>query len=891
MTSRGPESREPSLPRIARWLLRRSPVPADARPGIEADLLELFLARRGERGRIAAHWRLYHDIASLWRQHGAQLARPTKRPAFSLLRDAGADLRYAARLFARQPAILLLAIAGLSLGLGIATAAFSIMNVALKGDGLVDSSTTPGILRTAGGSVSTVWKYDEFLQLRQAATRMSVDAVATDAAPVKVTASSGEPVSAGIGFVTGRFFAATGGRVVMGRPIEAVDESHAGTPPAVVSFAFWSTILNRDPSVVGRTIRVGRTDATIVGVADRGFAVPNNRLVWMPATAYGAVYGSARRTPDVIEMFGRLEPGASFAEAEAQLNAVAASLPQPAAATPLQVRFDTNAGLGRTSSGDTVAISIVVFAGIALVLVLACANVATVLVSTAITREREMGVRAALGASRLRIVRQLVTESLALGAVAAGLGLLLATWALPVIGTMMEVPAGTDIRPDLNVYLFLGVITLLTGIGAGLAPALHGRGVDLVTPLKGTTASQHRVAPRRLRSMLVMTQAAVSVLLIVMATLFVRATAQAATIDAGFRADGLYAVSARLPYGPTDGAAARSYWSRATSAVQDVPGVDGVTLAEISPFSGISKTSRTRDEPSRVVSLNSTRADYFETMGLRLLAGRTFTREEAASAAPVAVVSQSLARAYWPDRSPLGELLPAQIPLPPRMGEAQTGASSTPVRPTIVGVVTDAITMRLHERNTLAVYEPIDPAAEVFANLLVRVAPGATGALEQASQRLRALDPQIEVQLTSVASLLDREVDQPRLLATLAGIVGVIAIVLCVIGLYGLTASVVGQRTREMGVRVALGADPWGLLRMLMWQSLKPVAIGLAMGTAAALAAGRLAVATMFFGIAPHDPLAFVGAITTLLAAAIFAVVLPARRAATVDAAVVLKRT
>jgi predicted permease len=882
------------LPRPARWLLRLLPMPRDARAEVRADLHELFENRQRDRGRFAAHWRLYHDLASLLFAPRPADRVSGSRSTVALVRDAGADLRYAVRLFARQPAILVMTIVGLSLGLGIATAAFSIMNVAaLRGEGLVDPDRAPGVLKTTDRSTSTTWTYDEFLHLREGSTRMQVEAVLTDAAQVRTTtarttAADADAPSAGVAFVSGGFFAATGGRVSAGRPLEAADEKHAGPPPVVVSFVFWTSSLDSDPRAVGRTVRIGRTDATIVGVAARGFSVPGNRRLWLPLTAYGAVYDPAHvtRTPEMgVQVFGRLMPAVTLSEAEAQLGGVTAALPGggPAGELALRARLDPHAGLGRASAADALAITVPVFAVIGLVLLLACANVATVLISTAITREREMGVRAALGASRWRIVRQLLTESLALAAIAAAVGLMFARWAIPMIGTMIDAPAGSDLEPDLNVYLFLATVTLVTGVGAGLAPAWHGRGADLVTPLKGGEgARQDRVAPRRLRSLLVVTQAAISVLLIVLATLFVRATFRAATIDVGFDATGLYAVSPGLgdPFAGA-GAAISNFWPRAISELQAVPGIASVTLAEPSPFAGTSRTSLTRDEPPRVVHFNGTRAEYFETLGLRTLAGRTYTRGEVAAKAPVALVSQSLARAYWPDQSPLGQLLPPGIPVP-----ALTGS---PARPVIIGVVSDVITARLHERNTFAVYEPLDPASERFAQLLIRVAPGATGAIDQASQRLRSIDPQADVRITSVAALLREETGRPRVLAILAGIVGAVAIVLCVIGLYGLTASVVRQRTREMGVRVALGAEPRDLLRLLMWDSLKPVVIGLAIGTAAAQVAGRV-IADILFGVSPQDPMAFAGAAVILLAAATCAVLLPTRRAAAVDPAFVLRQ-
>jgi predicted permease len=870
---------EPRLPRPARWLLGLAPVPRETRTEVEADLHELFVRRRTERGALHAHGRLYLDVSSLWWQSRPDVRAAPRRPKVALLSDACADLRHASRMFARQPAILLLTIAGLAMGLGIATAAFSIVNVAvLRGDGLVDPDRAPGVLRTTSRSTSTVWTYDEFLHLRAGATRMQVEAVFTDFPRVAINAADADAARPMVAFVSGGFFAATGGRVNAGRPLEVTDERPGGPVPVVVSFAFWTSRFNQDPAIVGRTIRIGRMAATIVGVAEHGFSVPGSARIWLPLPAYAAVHDGtpAARAPGVrVQVFGRLLPDVSLGEAEAQLSAVAVVLPGGAAAdsSPRGARLDPQAGLGRESSPDTFAIIFLLFAGIGLVLVLVCANVATVLISTAITREREMGVRAALGASRRRIVRQLVTESLALGGVAAPIGLLLAYWAMPTIGMMIGA-RDVDLAPDLTVHVFLGIVMLVTGIGAGLAPAFHSRGADLLTPLKGEGAGQHRLAPRRLRSALVTVQAAASVLLIIMATLFVRATARAATIDVGFDPAGLYVVA---PSSFENDGVRSEAWTRAMTELPAVPGISAVTLTELSPLGGAFRASHPREESSRLVHLNRVHAGYFETLGLRILAGRTFTPDEMASKAPVAIVSASLARAYWQDRSPLGQLSPPQIPL-------EGG------RPIVIGVVEDAMTTRLEGRHTFAIYEPLDLVSQRSAWLLLRVSSETT-AIDRATQWLRSLDPDADLRIYSVAARLEQAVDRPAMLATLTGVVGIVAIVLCVIGLYGLTASLAGQRAREMSVRVAMGAEPRDLLRLLMWDSLRPVAVGLVAGSGAALLAGRLMAATMLFGVSPQDPIAYAGGAAILLVAAMLAVLVPTRRAARVDAALVLRRS
>ncbi len=806
------------------------------------------------------------------------------QPCLTVLRDARDDLRHALRLFARRPAVSLLSVLGLAIGLGVATTAIGLLNAAiLRDEGLVDPDRAPGVLRTTARSVSTTWALDEFLLLREATTRLRLEAVLTDAALVRTTTEDpDDPSSTHVAFVTGGFFLATGGRVIAGRPLEPADERRAGPPSVVVSFAFWTSRLHADPGALRRTIRIGGAQATIVGIAESGFTLPHNRSLWLPVTAHGLVFGTQaeRRTPDIeVEVFGRLPPGGSLEEAAAELGVVTARLPRTAAGgEAIRARLDPGAGLGRSPSTDTAAVTVFIAAVIAVVLLLSWANVASVLVAAAVVRERELGVRVALGASRGRLARQLVTEGLVLAGVGAVLGLGLARVSTPVVASMLEAPAGADLSPDAFVHACLALLTLGIGVGAGLAPAWHVRGAYLPAPFRPGLARGTTASPARLRGTLVAMQAAASMLLLVMASLFVRATLRAAAVDVGFDASGLYAVVPRtVPVTPGGDGRAGASLARALSELPATPGVTAVTLTELVPFGDETRTSVTGDgEDGAVVHFNRTGAEYFALVGLRLLGGRTYTRDDVASGAPVAVVSHSLAQAFWPDRSPLGELLPARIPVSTR-------------RPVVIGVVSDAISGRLHDRNTFAVYEPLAPAAEGQARLLVRVATRTPGVLAQVRQRLRSIDPNADVRIDSIADRLRVEASRPRMLATMTGIIGGFALVLCAIGLYGLTSSVVGQRMHEMGVRVAMGASPAALWRLVMWESLRPVALGLGLGGATALAVGHV-VAAVFFGVSPRDPMAYAGAAALLVSATALAVLPSMRRAASVDAATILRR-
>ena len=865
------------LPPLARGLLRLAPVQPEDREQVESDLLELLVSRRASRGRAHARLRLYRDIFSLWFVRPADI-RHTTPGGEALLRDVAVDLRYAIRLFARRPAMLVLTIVGLGLGLGISTAAFTILHAAfLRGDGIEDPDRTPGILRATGRGVSTVWSYEEFLRLREGSTTAQVEAVLADRASFRTSPAFDDAPGARTTFVSGGFFQAVGGRTIMGRPLEPADVRVEGPVPLVVSHRFWTARLNADPSIIGRVFWLGPVEARIVGVMTRGFAASPNRdtQVWAPITAYGAVYGglSGRETqPTAVEVFCRLSPGVALAEAEAQLSGVAAAL-QPGNLEPedrYRARLDPGFGLGRVNASRTMSIAGFVSALIALVLLLAVANVATVLIAAAMTRDREMGVRLALGAGRGRILHQLVTEGLAFGVVSAAFAVAFTVWAVPPVTAMLNAPDGIDFAPDLTVYLFLAVATLVVGVAAGLAPAWHGRGADLLTPLKGESARADRPARRRFRSALILAQATASVVLIVLAALFVRATWRASQLDIGFDARGLYTVAVSDGYGDATGQRLREYWSRALADLASA-GVGATSLVEFPPFGDAHSTSERTVGNRRVITYNNrTLPGYFRTVGLRVISGRLYTPAEAATKAPVVVVSQSLARAYWGDTSPIGDTLE-------RVNDSNR---------TVIGVVSDAITARLHQGSAMAVYQPLRPDSEHVGRLIVRLSEGAR--VQQLREVLRSIDPAADVRITSVEEALLEEMDTPRTLATLAGFVGAVAIVLCVIGIYGLTSSIVGQRTREIGVRVALGAERSDVLRLLLWDSLRPVITGLAVGGLVAYLVGRV-VAGILFGVSPADPLAFGSAAVLLVSSAGLAALLPSRRAASVDPAFVLR--
>jgi predicted permease len=518
----------------------------------------------------------------------------------------------------------------------------------------------------------------------------------------------------------------------------------------------------------------------------------------------------------------------------------------------------------------------VVLTLVGLVVLLACVNVANLQLASALARRREIGVRLALGAARARIIRQLVTESLALGLAAGAVALLLTIWLGPAIAAVVRLPVTVDMTPDVRVYLFLSLISIAAGVGAGLAPARHGTRGDLLTPLKGDGPTAGSGRPSRMRSTLIGVQAAASLVLLVLAALLTRATISASRVDVGFDARALVAITPAFPAEHYDRPKTQAYWDLALERVRGLPTVRAASLTLYPPYAGISATRALERNGVRYEAhLHETLGDYFSTLGLRIVRGRAYSASEVKARAKVVVISETLARDFWPGQDPLGQSL------------APVDGSTD----TVIGVVSDAITARLHARGAAALYRPLQSFDAGNGGSLVLRTDGPPEALVPAIRdTLQRLDPRVRLNISPVATNLQKEIEEPRIVAALAGALAALALGLAIVGIYGVTTFVTGQRTREIGLRIAVGASGGDVLRLLLKDSLRPVAIGLAAGIVVALLVSRL-VGVVLYGVGAQDPLAFASASAVLLVSAAAAVFIPARRAARVDPAFVLRQS
>jgi predicted permease len=517
----------------------------------------------------------------------------------------------------------------------------------------------------------------------------------------------------------------------------------------------------------------------------------------------------------------------------------------------------------------------------ALILMLACVNAGNLLMAAAVTRRTEIATRLALGATRGRLWRQLISESVLLGGLAGVLGILFTLWIVPIAAAQIQLPPEVDLAPDSRVLAFVAGIALMCGLGAGLSPARHGARGHLIASLQG--GGPHLAGmPSRFRTSFVGVQAAASMLLLVLAALLTRSALVTTRVDVGFDADRLLAVSLRPVQAGLDEAA---YLRAALAAVEQVPGVERVSATRSAPFSFFGDWQRVERNGRRyALEVNSSDEAFLGAVGIVLLRGRTFTRDEVAREAPVAMLSARAAETLFPGADPIGQSLTGQPAGDRRRQEPAT----------VIGVVADAVLSRPDDENIGIIYRPLKREGTVVTDqglssppdLLVRVAsPAAAAGIEEA---LRRVAVRVRPDVRFVRHTIDSWLAGTRMLAWTMAPPALLALVLAALGVFGVTAFATTQRLREVSIRMALGASGRDVARLLLRDSLRPVVIGLATGLGASLLVGRM-LGSHFLWISPYDPLSLLLATAALLTCALVAVALPVHRVSKADPAGLLR--
>jgi putative ABC transport system permease protein len=816
------------------------------------------------------------------------------------MRDATRTLRTTLRSLVRQPGLTLAVIVTLALGIGAATALFAYL-AAILWPGLDAPDAGRAVWLSIGSREEPQLpvSYLDFrdLQRRQGAVR---DLIAF--ANVGASVGHGQESTFAWGLlVSGDFFSFFGARPELGRLLQPADDRPGAEPVLVVSHRFWQETLGGDPAAVGRPLRINGGSFLLVGVTAKGFQGTGRPTpLYLPLAQSDRVTGTPRLDHRELAMLGVLgRRTGSLAAARATLDTLGRALD---AAAPRQRGPRRITILPVTSPDPTVAddpffVAARLLLGAALLfLLLGCANVANLLLARATARQREWGIRAALGAGRWRLARAVLAESLALGLAGVTLGLLFAAgMAHRMQAYLTTSPGGLGtwsedadvVRLDVKVYAFALLAALLCAALCGLAPALRALRGDLVAPIKsdatGAVGASGALVPRQL---LVIAQVALAVLLLLGGGLLTRTLRQAEGIDPGFDARRLLLVTLYVPRNVTPKVEAiGALYGRILDRVRALPGVVAASHSYNPPLVGYHLDTRvaSRERPGEPAEAgyNLVSPGYFAALGIPIVQGRPLDTRDGHAAPPVAVVSRALARKLWGEESPLGRTL--TISDAPRPGE---------LGPTfeVVGVTADvridsltdppgpriyfSFAQRFHPRETLEVRTAAAPAA------LARALREAVGAAH----------PDVSiVDLMPLDEQVSRSLFQRRMHAEIAGLFGVLGALVAAVGLFGLLSYTVSQRTREIGIRMAVGAGRRDVLRLVLGQGMALVGIGLAVGLAASLLLTPL-LARLLFGVAAADPLTFLTVPALLLAVAFAACWLPARRAARLDPLVALRR-
>ncbi len=807
---------------------------------------------------------------------GVRQARGLTTSAF--IDDAFRDIRFAARSLVRTPAFSVVAVTTLALGIGATTAMFSVVNGVLlralpyphaeRLVALFERATTEGNSYTS--SVSAPNFHDWRAQAK------SVDLMAAFRGGESTVLGLAEPIRANVYSVSHDYFRLFGGTPVTGRTFADDESAVGGEPVVVVGNKFWRERLGGRADVSPVRLQIWDRSYRIIGIMPDGFGYPDDAELWIPLEPQNAAMGRDSHNDETV---ARLAPGVSIAQAEAELQGIAERLKQVYPTHNGAVGAHV-ASLRDTLVGPVKSYLRLLLLAVVAVLLVACVNLASANLARGAGRARELAIRTVLGAGRGRLARQLLTENLLVALCGGVIGVVLAHWLVRVLLALNPhpMPRASTIGIDSGVLLFAVMLTLVTGVMIGLLPALQVGRADLRS---GMTAGGRGSAVGRsgVRRVLVATEVAFAVLLLVAAGLVVRSFRTLLSERAGFDADGVLAVHITLPETryPTGNAIAE-YYGQALASLRSIPGVESAALINIPPlsrsgFGGGMSVEGGRPDQVRYSDYRIVSPGYFETMHIPLLAGRSMTTADDSTSEHVMLINDAMAKKFFPGENPIGK----------RLHElGMDRHRDAPI--TVIGVVGDVRSSDLARPPGPQHFVPYRQRPErggfgVFV-LRTKVSPASLGPVVRS--QLRLMDVNVLTSVETMTDIRTRSVGDRRFTMFVLGGFAVLGLLLAAIGIYGVLAYSVARRTREIGVRMALGAARQRVISMVLRDSLAPVVAGSAVGIAAALVATRL-MRSMLYGVSPTDPTTFAVVTAVLLGVALVASAVPAMRAARVD--------
>ena len=818
------------------------------------------------------------------------------------------DIRHALRTLAKRPGFTAIAVMTLALGIGASTAIFSVVDgVLLRPLPYPNAEQVVQLREVSERGAKMAFAEPNFVDVR--ARSHSFEGVAQYNGQVTTVTGASEPVRVPAFVVTADFFNVLGVKPILGRTFAPEESKPGGAPVAIVSYGFWQRLLGGRSDLTGTTLRLMDRNVSVIGVMPAGLAFPQNAEIWLPRESFPAQISRSAHNWSVV---ARMRPHVTAEQANTEVSAIAKQLKQEHGKDMDAVDFAV-VPQQEYMVGNVRNALLMILGAVGFLLLVACANVANLLLAQVTTRQRDFAVRAALGATRLHLARQFITENVLLVLTAGALGVLISYWGVSVLLGLNQqsLPRITEIGVDTRAVAFSLGLSLFIGVVLGLVPLFRFSTKDLETTLRETGAGARGYAGQGLRSLLVVAQMALTLVLLIAAGLLGKSFYRLLQIDPGFRTESAVAMELSLPNPPMDeqrykqlmqsykslmeqGVAPdttvqlnaeeerqRLFQTQLLERLSTTPGVIAAGSISHLPLTefGPSGTFLVNNNPARKGNADYRRATagYFTAMGIPLLRGRLFDNTDQPNAPNAAVISQSLVQKYWPNEDPLGQTI-------------QFGNMDGDLRLLhVVGVVGD-----VHHYGVDAAVAPT-----IYANALQRLPSSSLTVVARAQaepstlvpamrEAVRTLDPQLPLKFRTLDQVFSSSLDQRRFSLVLFGVFGITALLLAAMGIYGVTSYTVAQRTQEIGIRMALGAQMSDVLSLMLRKAMSLVLVGAIVGVAGAYAATRL-MSNLLFGVTPTDLITFVAVPMVLLLVALLACLIPARRATKVDPLVALR--